>query len=278
MLASLGVDRVIFGPGSLAGDEQMIVIHELRDVGVKVSVIPDASRLIGASVESDVLGGMTLLGMRRFGITRSSQVIKRSFDVAISGLLLLVLSPLLAAIAIAIRVDQPGAPILYRQRRIGREGRTFWMIKFRTMNEDSHRLRENLRELDQGAHGLFKIPDDPRATRVGRRLRRHNLDELPQLINVLRGEMSLVGPRPAGPRGGLERAEQLPAAPLRAPGHHGPLAGARLGPRAARGDGQARLPLRGELVAVGRHRPHRPDGAVDRPRTRDVAGDTERDA
>ena len=162
-------------------------------------MIPDASRLIGASVESDVLGGMTLLGMRRFGITRSSQVIKRTFDVATSGLLLLLLSPLLAAIAIAIRLDQRGAPILYRQRRIGREGQTFWMIKFRTMNEDSHRLRENLRELDEGAHGLFKIPDDPRATRVGRRLRRHNLDELPQLINVLRGEMSLVGPRPLVP-------------------------------------------------------------------------------
>jgi lipopolysaccharide/colanic/teichoic acid biosynthesis glycosyltransferase len=199
MLGRLGVDRVIFGPGALTGDEQMIVIHELRDVGAKVSVIPDASRLIGASVESDVLGGMTLLGMRRFGITRSSQIIKRSFDIAVSSLMLLLLSPVLFAIAIAIRVDNPGAPIFYRQRRIGREGRSFSMIKFRTMDPDSHGRRESLRELDRGADGLFKIPDDPRATKIGRRLRRHNLDELPQLVNVLRGEMSLVGPRPLIP-------------------------------------------------------------------------------
>jgi exopolysaccharide biosynthesis polyprenyl glycosylphosphotransferase len=199
LLGRLGVDRVIFGPGSLTGDELMIVIHELRDVGAKVSVIPDASRLIGTSVEPDVLGGMTLLGMRRFGITRSSQVIKRTFDVAVSGLLLLVLAPLLAAIAIAIRLDQRGSPVFYRQRRIGREGQAFSMIKFRTMDENSHGLRDGLRDLDRAAEGLFKIPDDPRTTQVGRRLRRHNLDELPQLANVLRGEMSLVGPRPLIP-------------------------------------------------------------------------------
>lgn len=199
LLDELEIDRVIFAPGSHGTDELMFVIRELRDAGVKVSVIPDVSRLAGASVEVDVLGGMTLLGMRRFSITRSSRIIKRSFDLVVAALLMIVLAPLLAAIAIAIRLEEPGSPILYRQRRIGTNGRSFNILKFRSMHNGAHAQREALAPLNEGAEGFFKIADDPRITRVGSRIRRHNLDELPQLVNVLRGEMSLVGPRPLIP-------------------------------------------------------------------------------
>ena len=133
--------------------------------------------------------------MRPFGLSRSSQILKRSFDLAGSTLGLLVLSPLLALIAVAIKLDSPG-PVFYRQRRIGRNDRDFRIIKFRTMVEDADRRKPTLVPRNDAAPGFFKITDDPRITRVGRWLRRTSLDELPQLLNVLRGDMSLVGPRP----------------------------------------------------------------------------------
>jgi lipopolysaccharide/colanic/teichoic acid biosynthesis glycosyltransferase len=111
---------------------------------------------------------------------------------------LMVLMPALAGIAVAVKCASPG-PVLFRQRRIGRDGVEFELIKFRTMVDGADSLKAGLLELNEGADGFFKIADDPRVTRVGRFLRRIYLDELPQLINILRGEMSLVGPRPLVP-------------------------------------------------------------------------------
>lgn len=125
-----------------------------------------------------------------------SRVIKRAIDVAgaLSGLILLSL-PMLVIVAI-IRLDSPG-PVIFRQRRVGIGGRTFWFLKFRTMVADAEERLEELESLNESTCGvLFKIRDDPRITPLGRFLRRSSLDELPQLFNVLRGEMSLVGPRP----------------------------------------------------------------------------------
>jgi lipopolysaccharide/colanic/teichoic acid biosynthesis glycosyltransferase len=138
---------------------------------------------------------MTLLGMRRFEITRSSRAIKRSVDVVGSSIALLMLSPLLIVAAVAIKLDTRG-PVFYRQRRVGLGGEEFEMLKFRSMVGEAHSLRPDLEHLNEGADGLFKIADDPRITRVGRWLRRTQFDEVPQFFNVLRGEMSLVGPRP----------------------------------------------------------------------------------
>jgi lipopolysaccharide/colanic/teichoic acid biosynthesis glycosyltransferase len=107
----------------------------------------------------------------------------------------MVLAPLLGLLSIAIRLDSAGSP-LFPQRRIGRRGQPFRMLKFRTMVPGADELNGGIRELNQVEGGLFKIDDDPRVTRVGRLLRRASLDELPQLVNVLRGDMSLVGPRP----------------------------------------------------------------------------------
>jgi exopolysaccharide biosynthesis polyprenyl glycosylphosphotransferase len=196
-LDSHSVDRVILSVVHDEEDALLYTIRELKQFGVKVSVLPPASRIAGPSVEPDHLYGVTLLGMRRFEFTRSSRLIKRTFDVVGSATALGLLSPLLLGIAIAIRLDSKG-PILFRQARVGREGR-FHILKFRSMDLEADQRKLDLLHLNEGAAGLFKIPNDPRVTRVGRFLRRWQLDELPQLLNVLRGEMSLVGPRPLIP-------------------------------------------------------------------------------
>lgn len=120
---------------------------------------------------------------------------KRIFDLVVCSLLLVVALPLMAVIAVAIRTDSPG-PVTFRQQRTGRDGRRFAMLKFRTMVRNAEELKVSLAHLNVLPPPDFKIPDDPRITRIGRILRQTSLDELPQLFNVLRGDMSLVGPRP----------------------------------------------------------------------------------
>jgi exopolysaccharide biosynthesis polyprenyl glycosylphosphotransferase len=188
------VDRVLIVPSVGADDELLDVIRAVKAFGVKVSVVPRLYEVIGSSAAIDDVDGTTLLGIRRYGLARSSRWLKRAMDVAGAAAALWLTSPLLIAIAIAIRLDSPG-PALFRQRRIGQGEKEFEMVKFRTMSEDADHQKAELAALNE-ADGLFKIADDPRITRVGRFLRRTSLDELPQLINVLRGEMSLVGPRP----------------------------------------------------------------------------------
>ena len=131
---------------------------------------------------------------RDLDVTRSSRAVKRAFDLAGSLLGLVLISPLLVVIAIAIRIDTPG-PIFFRQRRAGLHGGIFEMVKFRSMVNGAEEQREALAHLNE-AVVIFKLSDDPRVTRVGRVIRRFSLDELPQLFNVLAGDMSLVGPRP----------------------------------------------------------------------------------
>jgi lipopolysaccharide/colanic/teichoic acid biosynthesis glycosyltransferase len=149
---------------------------------------------VGSSVEFDEIEGMTLLGVRRFGLSRSSHVVKRATDVVVSALACIFLVPLFALIALAIRLDSPG-PIFFRQMRVGRADACFEMLKFRSMIDGAEEMRAPLLPRNQ-SEGTFKLRQDPRVTRVGRFLRSTSLDELPQLINVLRGDMSLVGPRP----------------------------------------------------------------------------------
>lgn len=197
-LDELEVDRIVFAPGAHDEDVLMFTIREMREAGVKVSLLPNSSRMAGSSVELDHLGGITLLGMRGFDIGRSSKLIKRGFDLVAASLLVISLAPLVGSIALLIRLESAG-PVLFRQRRVGRDGKEFEMLKLRTMHRGAETERPNLIHLDRGAEGLFKIPNDPRVTRVGRFLRRTNLDELPQMLNVIRGDMSIVGPRPLVP-------------------------------------------------------------------------------
>jgi lipopolysaccharide/colanic/teichoic acid biosynthesis glycosyltransferase len=128
----------------------------------------------------------------------AARAIKRMFDLLAAILLLVILAPALLVIALAIKVDSPG-PVLFRQRRVGRDGQAFSMFKFRTMIDGADEQKSDLLHLNQAADGLFKIAGDPRITNAGRWLRSTSLDELPQLLNVVVGRMSLVGPRPLVP-------------------------------------------------------------------------------
>jgi exopolysaccharide biosynthesis polyprenyl glycosylphosphotransferase len=171
------------------------LIRAAKAVGVRVSVLPRMLEVVGSAVEFDDVDGMTMLGVRRFGLSRSSRLLKRMFDVVVASTALLMISPIIAAIALAIRLESRGS-VFFRQVRVGRDGKQFWIFKFRSMVVDAEARKDSLRSRNESGEGLFKITDDPRVTRVGRFLRRTSLDELPQLFNVLRGEMSLVGPRP----------------------------------------------------------------------------------
>ena len=191
------VDRVLVVPGAGAADELLVVTRAAKALGVRVSVVPRLFEVVGSSAAFDDVEGTTLLGLRRYGLSRSSWRLKRMLDIAVTGGVLLLLSPILLVIALAIKLDDRG-PVFFRQRRIGYDGRDFEMVKFRTMAEDAERRKLELLPLNE-SEGLFKIEDDPRITRVGKVLRKTSLDELPQLINVLLGDMSLVGPRPLVP-------------------------------------------------------------------------------
>ena len=188
------VHRVIIALRESGFDEILDCIFLLKRLGVKVSVVPRLLEVVGSAVEFEDIDGMPVLGIRNFGLTRSSGLIKRSFDLVVAGLGVVVTTPLLVLIAAAIKLSTRG-PVLFRQLRVGRDGSVFEMYKFRTMHNGADLLQDELAE-QNATEGLFKVPEDPRVTRVGRWLRHSSLDELPQLINVVKGDMSLVGPRP----------------------------------------------------------------------------------
>jgi exopolysaccharide biosynthesis polyprenyl glycosylphosphotransferase len=166
-----------------------------RNAGVRVSLAQDTLDAVGPPEHVEQLGGAVLLSLSPAAPAAGPMTGKRVLDVVVASLGALALAPLLAGIALAIRLTSPG-PVLFWQDRVGLDGRRFRIAKFRTMVVDAEARKDALREHNEAGGGLFKITDDPRVTRVGRLLRRTSLDELPQLINVLRGEMSLVGPRP----------------------------------------------------------------------------------
>jgi exopolysaccharide biosynthesis polyprenyl glycosylphosphotransferase len=192
---SLDVQRAIIAPDRVEPERMLDLVCTLEAVGVKVSVLPRLLEVVGSSVEFDDLHGVTLMGIKRFVLSRSSTTVKRAFDLTGACLGLLVVAPMLIAIAIAIKLDSRG-PVFFKQKRVGRHGEHFGLFKFRTMIRGADALKDSLRDRNEAQDGLFKIADDPRVTRVGKFLRKTSLDELPQLFNVVRGEMSLVGPRP----------------------------------------------------------------------------------
>jgi lipopolysaccharide/colanic/teichoic acid biosynthesis glycosyltransferase len=168
-------------------------------IGVRVSVIPAMLQVVGSAVEFDDVHGVAVLGVRSFSLSRSSRMVKRAFDIIGASVALALLSPLILATGLLVRLSSTG-PVFFRQERVGRGGRPFKLFKFRSMVPDAEDRKAELEAHNQAAEGFFKIADDPRITPLGGFLRRTNLDELPQLLNVLRGEMSLVGPRPLIPK------------------------------------------------------------------------------
>jgi exopolysaccharide biosynthesis polyprenyl glycosylphosphotransferase len=171
---------------------------ELEKTGTDLCVAPALLDVAGPRTTIRPVAGLPLLHVDHPELAGGKQVLKGIFDKVTAALALVALAPLFAALAVAIRLDSPG-PALFRQTRVGRGGREFTLYKFRTMVADAEARKAHLMTSNEGHGVLFKIRRDPRVTRIGARLRRWSLDELPQLLNVLRGDMSLVGPRPALP-------------------------------------------------------------------------------
>jgi exopolysaccharide biosynthesis polyprenyl glycosylphosphotransferase len=199
LVGRLDVDRVMLTPALSESRRRVEVVCELSELGIHVDLVPSWSDVVGTRFEVNEMEGMPLLTMPRPRLMQSSLRLKRALDLVVGTAALVFLAPVLAACAIAIKLDSPG-PVLFRQRRVGRDDRPFQVFKFRSMYVDADRRKDDVARLNfhggGNDHGMFKIRDDPRITRVGRFLRRYSLDEVPQLFNILRGEMSFVGPRP----------------------------------------------------------------------------------
>jgi exopolysaccharide biosynthesis polyprenyl glycosylphosphotransferase len=168
----------------------------LHAQGTHVELIPQLCDMAAHRLTVHSIGGVLVLYLEQVTRRGWRQWAKRCFDFTVSAVALIVLSPLFVLTAIGIKLDSPG-PILFRQKRVGRDFEPFEILKFRTMVDGADALRDELLDLNEADGPLFKVADDPRVTRLGRLLRRSSIDELPQLWNVLRGDMSLVGPRPA---------------------------------------------------------------------------------
>ena len=199
VIGELDVERVIVAWNAQHAEDRLDLIHDLSDLNVQVDLVPSWFELLGLKLDLQEMEGTPLLTVPYTQLSRSSRLLKRLLDLALTSLALAVLAPLFLLIAAAIKLDSPG-PVFFRQSRVGRDGKSFTMLKFRSMYEDAEARKAELAAMNfHGGgldDGLFKVKDDPRVTRVGRILRRLSLDELPQLVNVLRGDMSLVGPRP----------------------------------------------------------------------------------
>jgi exopolysaccharide biosynthesis polyprenyl glycosylphosphotransferase len=189
------IERVVVTELDMSEPAAERLIEECKAAGLALTFLPQHYGLLGPGIELNRLAELPVLDFRFSDPSRSTEAMKRVMDVVVSATLLFWLSPLLAAIAIAILLDS-GRPVFFRQRRAGKDGEPFEMLKFRTMVVDAEERLGELVDLSKLEQPAFKIADDPRVTPSGRTLRRYSLDELPQLINVLRGQMSLVGPRP----------------------------------------------------------------------------------
>ncbi len=186
---------VLVGAERLPDEELLDLVHSVRLRGVPLRVVPGAFALMrGRTILSESMG-LPLLEVHYPGLDNTQRTLKRVLDVAVSVLGIILLSPLLLAVAVAVRLDSPG-PVLFRQKRVGADEKVFVCYMFRSMQRDAEVRQATLEDLNEAKGPVFKIKRDPRVTRVGRLLRRWSIDELPQLVNVLKGEMSLVGPRP----------------------------------------------------------------------------------
>jgi lipopolysaccharide/colanic/teichoic acid biosynthesis glycosyltransferase len=187
-------DRLVLCDAAAGEQELLALVHRCKEFSLKVSLLPQLFSAMGPSVEVDDVEGVTVLGINPPVLPRTSRYLKRSLDLLVSAGVLLLAAPLMMLIALAIKIESRG-PVLFKQRRIGKGGRPLQVVKFRTMVVGAEQQTQMLMA-DSQHSGWLKLEDDPRVTRVGRMLRRLSLDEMPQLWNILRGEMSLVGPRP----------------------------------------------------------------------------------
>jgi exopolysaccharide biosynthesis polyprenyl glycosylphosphotransferase len=192
------IDDVIIALPLRAHEQVNRLVAELHNLPVKVWVIPDYFHLALHKAVIDEFAGIPMLDLRAPALTDYQRMVKRSFDLAVTIFIMPLALVLMTIIAIAIRVEGPG-PIMFRQKRVGENGRLFDMLKFRTMLPNAEQMRHLVERLDENGHLIHKSVADPRVTRLGHILRQTSLDELPQIFNILKGDMSLVGPRPELP-------------------------------------------------------------------------------
>jgi exopolysaccharide biosynthesis polyprenyl glycosylphosphotransferase len=190
------IDRVIIAFSRVSHEELLEAIRACRDAGVAVDVVPRLFEFLDGVRSLDQIGGLPLISIGAPALGSTMVAAKRVLDILGSAALLLIFSPVLVTTAIAIKLESKG-PVFFLQSRAGRGNRSFHLIKFRSMYVDAEQRKADLGAMNESDDGvMFKIRDDPRITRVGAFIRRFSIDELPQLFNVLKGEMSLVGPRP----------------------------------------------------------------------------------
>lgn len=192
------VDELIIASLNLSHKIILDIITECEVLNIKFKIVPGMLELIASRVDVDEIGGIPLITIAEIGLSGIKALIKRSFDIIVSLVLLILLLPLFFVVAIFIKIDSVGG-VLFSQKRVGKNGKLFDCLKFRSMVNDAPKLKEQLMEKSEATGHIFKIKKDPRITRVGNYIRRFSIDELPQLFNVLRGDMSLVGPRPPLP-------------------------------------------------------------------------------
>jgi exopolysaccharide biosynthesis polyprenyl glycosylphosphotransferase len=192
------IEEIIITLPLEAHPQAVNLVRQLQAAPLHIRLVPDFLDFAVMRASVDYLEGLPVVGLRVPALSEEARFVKRLFDITVSALLLIILAPIMAVIAVLIRLDTPG-PEIYQAERIGESGRLFRMYKFRTMVRDAETRWNEITTRGSDGKLAFKQPDDPRITRMGRWLRRTSLDELPQLFNVLKGDMSLVGPRPELP-------------------------------------------------------------------------------
>jgi exopolysaccharide biosynthesis polyprenyl glycosylphosphotransferase len=188
------VDEIFFTSPCERGIVQNVLV-QARTLGVDLRVVPDMYDGLAWNSPIEYIGQFPTIPLHTGHVPEVGLIFKRLFDLVFSSVVVCVISPLLLAVAVAVKLDSPG-PIFYRSERIGKKGRVFHCLKFRTMVRDAEKRRADIMHMNERDGVLFKISNDPRITRLGRFLRKYSLDEFPQFFNVLRGDMSVVGPRP----------------------------------------------------------------------------------
>jgi len=189
------VTRVIVAFSQARHQRFLDVVRTCADADVHVNIVPRLFEVISSRAGVDEIEGIPLLDVANVELSRFNMAVKRVFDLVVGALICVVALPLIGIVALVIKLDSRG-PVFYRQERMGRGGASFRIYKFRSMTDGAEKLREELAEQNEYSGPMFKIREDPRVTRVGHWLRRWSLDEVPQILNVMQGDMSLVGPRP----------------------------------------------------------------------------------
>jgi len=195
VLCNEDVDEVFIAAPSSSRGRVMDITQHCQKKQVPFKIVPDLYEISLSGVDINDLGGIPLIGMRESSIQGVNLFLKRAMDLIVSALVLTITSPILLIIAVAIKIDSPG-PVFFTQERLGKAGKPFKIYKFRSMKAEAEKEVSKLVDLNEAVGPLFKIRQDPRLTRVGRLLRRISLDEIPQMFNVVKGDMALVGPRP----------------------------------------------------------------------------------